>query len=89
MSVKINWLGRDSIPAAPLIVDLVRLMEFALRSGEYGIQPQLAIYFKHPLDTSARGFFDQYMLMENYYSDIKILLRNQLRTASDRINLRW
>ncbi len=71
MSAKINWLGRDSILAAPLILDLVRLLEYALRRGECGIQSQLAIYFKHPLGTSARGFFDQYMLLENYYSVIK------------------
>lgn len=71
MSVKINWLGRDSILAAPLVIDLVRLMEFALRSEEYGIQSQLAIYFKHPLGTSARGFFDQYLLLKSYYSAFK------------------
>ncbi|MCF6154490.1 MAG: hypothetical protein E3K36_04395 [Candidatus Brocadia sp.] len=71
MSAKINWLGRDSILAAPLIIDLVRLMEFALRRGECGIQSQLAIYFKHPLGTSARGFSDQYMLLKNYYACIE------------------
>ncbi|MCF6159298.1 MAG: myo-inositol-1-phosphate synthase [wastewater metagenome] len=71
MSAKINWLGRDSILASPLIIDLVRLLEFALRRGDYGIQPQLAIYFKHPLNTSARGFFDQYTLLKNYYSEIE------------------
>mgnify|MGYP001603530873 FL=1 len=71
MSVKINWLGRDSILAAPLIIDLSRLMELALRRGDDGIQSQLAIYFKHPLGASARGFFDQYMLLKNYYSGIK------------------
>lgn len=46
-------------------------MPFALRKGECGIQSQLAIYFKHPLGTSIRGFFDQYMLLENYYSGVK------------------
>ncbi|MCF6148037.1 MAG: inositol-3-phosphate synthase [Candidatus Kuenenia sp.] len=81
MSVKINWLGRDSILAAPLIIDLVRLMEFALRSGEYGIQSQLAIYFKHPLNATARGFYDQYMLLQNYYSGMK---RAVLKSANER-----
>ena len=71
MSAKINWLGRDSILAAPLIIDLVRLMEFALRREEYGIQSQLAIYFKHPLGASARGFFDQYLLLKEYYAGIQ------------------
>lgn len=86
MSAKINWLGRDSVLAAPLIIDLVRLLEFALRKGDYGIQSQLAIYFKHPLGTSARGFFDQYMLLRNYYSEGKESLiepgSDQLRKKS-------
>ena len=86
MSAKINWLGRDSILAAPLIIDLVRLLEFALRKGDYGIQPQLAIYFKHPLGTSTRGFFDQYMLLKNYYAGIEEpipeLSNNRLREKS-------
>ncbi|ODS30350.1 MAG: Inositol-3-phosphate synthase, partial [Candidatus Scalindua rubra] len=61
ISVKINWLGRDSILAAPLILDLIKLVEYAQRIGEKGIQPHLALFFKNPLGTKARGFFDQYM----------------------------
>ncbi len=87
MSMKINWLGRDSILAAPLILDLVRLLEFALRRGEHGIQPQLAIYFKHPLGTSARGFFDQYMLLKNYYSAIKDPISRQSKTRPSRMGV--
>lgn len=89
MSVKINWLGRDSILAAPLILDLVRLLEYALRCGEYGIQSQLALYFKHPLGSSARGFFDQYMLLENYYSGTKesIPENNGNRLAGKRLEV--
>lgn len=67
ISVKINWLGRDSILAAPLILDLIRLLEYAQRKGEKGIQSHLAMYFKNPLGTKARGFFDQYTLFVDYY----------------------
>lgn len=67
ISVKINWLGRDSILAAPLILDLIRLLEYAQREGEKGIQSHLAMYFKNPLGTKTRGFFDQYKLFVDYY----------------------
>nr|MBC8554266.1 inositol-3-phosphate synthase [Candidatus Brocadiales bacterium] len=67
ISVKINWLGRDSILAAPLILDLIRLVEYAQRKGEKGIQSHLAMYFKNPLGTKARGFYDQYKVFVDYY----------------------
>jgi myo-inositol-1-phosphate synthase len=38
MQIKINFLCRDSILAAPLVVDLVRLIDVAHRSGERGIR---------------------------------------------------
>jgi myo-inositol-1-phosphate synthase len=48
MQMKINFLCQDSILAAPLVVDLVRLLDVAKRQGERGIQRQLSIYFKSP-----------------------------------------
>lgn len=67
MCLKINWLGKDSILAAPLIIDLIRLLEYSHRIGESGIQKQLSIYFKHPIGTQIKGFFDQYKIFESYY----------------------
>ena len=67
MSFKINWLGRDSILAGPLILDLIRLVEYAERKGKGGIQSQLAMFFKNPLGTPARGFFDEYNLLLKAY----------------------
>jgi myo-inositol-1-phosphate synthase len=48
MQMKINFLCQDSILAAPLCMDMVRLLEVAKRKGEKGIQRQLSIYFKSP-----------------------------------------
>lgn len=67
MCMKINWLGKDSILAAPLVLDIIRLLEHAHRIGAHGIQKQLSIYFKHPVDTPVRGFFEQYKMLEDYY----------------------
>ena len=46
MQIKINFLCRDSILAAPLVLDLVLFMDLAQRAGMRGIQEWLSFYFK-------------------------------------------
>lgn len=48
MQIKINFLGRDSILAAPLILDLALLTDLAKRAGRRGVQDWLGFYFKCP-----------------------------------------
>ncbi len=48
MQMKINFLCQDSVLAAPLVIDLVRLLDVAKRAGERGIQRQLSMFFKSP-----------------------------------------
>ena len=48
MQIKVNFLCQDSALAAPLVIDLVRLLDVARRNGERGIQRQLSIFFKSP-----------------------------------------
>ncbi|HEY1691232.1 MAG TPA: inositol-3-phosphate synthase [Polyangiaceae bacterium] len=48
MQIKVNFLCQDSALAAPLVLDLVRLLDVAKRAGERGIQRQLSIFFKSP-----------------------------------------
>jgi myo-inositol-1-phosphate synthase len=48
MQMKINFLCEDSVLAAPLIIDLVRLLDIAKQKGERGIQRQLSLFFKSP-----------------------------------------
>jgi myo-inositol-1-phosphate synthase len=48
MQIKINFLCQDSVLAAPLVIDLVRLLDVAKRVGERGIQRQLSMFFKSP-----------------------------------------
>ena len=48
MQIKVNFLCQDSALAAPLVLDLVRLLDVSKRVGEYGIQRQLSIFFKSP-----------------------------------------
>jgi myo-inositol-1-phosphate synthase len=48
MQLKIDFLCRDSILAAPLVLDLVLLMDLAQRAGLHGVQEWLSFYFKSP-----------------------------------------
>jgi myo-inositol-1-phosphate synthase len=49
MQIKIDFLCRDSILAAPLVLDLALFLDLAQRSGMSGIQEWLSFYFKSPM----------------------------------------
>ncbi len=49
MQIKIDFLCRDSILAAPIVLDLVLFMDLARRAGFRGIQEWLSFYFKSPM----------------------------------------
>ena len=49
MQMKIDFLCRDSILAAPIVLDLALLLDFAHRAGWSGIQEWLSFYFKCPM----------------------------------------
>ena len=49
MQIKLNFLCRDSILAAPLVLDLVLFLDLAKRAGMAGIQEWLSFYFKSPM----------------------------------------
>jgi myo-inositol-1-phosphate synthase len=48
MQLKINFLCRDSILAAPIVLDVALLLDLAQRAGLSGIQEWLSFYFKSP-----------------------------------------
>ncbi len=49
MQIKINFLARDSILAAPIVLDLALFLDLAKRAGMGGIQEWLSFYFKSPM----------------------------------------
>jgi myo-inositol-1-phosphate synthase len=49
MQIKIDFLCRDSILAAPLVLDLALFLDLARRAGLHGIQEWLSFYFKSPM----------------------------------------
>lgn len=48
MQIKINFLCRDSILAAPLVIELARLLDLADLRGDRGVQEQFGLFFKSP-----------------------------------------
>lgn len=49
MQIKVNFLCRDSILAAPLVLDLALFFDLASRAGESGVQEWMSFYFKAPM----------------------------------------
>jgi myo-inositol-1-phosphate synthase len=69
MQIKINFLCRDSILAAPLVLDLVLFLDLAHRAGMRGIQEWLSFYFKAPMHAAKvypeHDIFIQLMKLKN------------------------
>ncbi|MBI5596972.1 MAG: inositol-3-phosphate synthase [Elusimicrobia bacterium] len=69
MQIKINFLCRDSILAAPIVLDLVLFLDLAKRAGFKGIQEWLSFYFKSPQArpdlAPEHDLFVQHMKMTN------------------------
>ena len=60
MQLKINFLCRDSILAAPIVLDVALFLDLAKRAGMRGIQEWLSFYFKSPVH--AKGLYPEHDL---------------------------
>ena len=71
MQIKINFLCRDSILAAPLLLDLCLLSDLAARAGRFGIQRFLSFFLKSPMhdytkdEVPVNHLFQQYTMLKN------------------------
>ncbi|HET9625039.1 MAG TPA: inositol-3-phosphate synthase [Kofleriaceae bacterium] len=69
MQIKVNFLCRDSILAAPIVLDLALFMDFAHRAGMSGIQEWLSFYWKSPMTQEGlypeHDLFIQLMKLKN------------------------
>jgi myo-inositol-1-phosphate synthase len=66
MSMQFTWQGCDSILAAPLVLDLVRLSDLALRRGERGFLTHTACFFKDPIGVAEQNLTRQFQLLVDY-----------------------
>ena len=75
MQIKVNFLCRDSILAAPIVHDLVLFMDFAKRAGLHGIQEWLSFYWKSPQAPTGlypeHDLFIQLMKLKNTLRHLK------------------
>jgi len=70
MQIKINALYRDSILAAPLILDMARLMTVSIKNKQGGLLEHLSVFFKYPEMPNGikieHDFFRQYHILKNW-----------------------
>jgi len=66
MTMQFTWEGSDSALAAPLVLDLARLLAHADSHGAYGLQTQLASFFKDPLGVDEHDLSRQFDLLADY-----------------------
>jgi len=69
MQLKVNFLCRDSILAAPLAIEIARCLDLAARRGQGGIQEQLSVFFKLPVVKSGipeQAFQKQQEMLVNW-----------------------
>jgi len=66
MILQFIWQGCDSMLAAPLALDLVRLADNCMRRGESGVMEHVSAFFKQPIDGDHRDFFAQSLKLMEY-----------------------
>jgi myo-inositol-1-phosphate synthase len=72
MQIKVDFLCRDSILAAPIVLDLALFLDLASRAGMGGIQEWLSFYFKSP--QTAPGLYPEHDIFIQHWK-----LKNTLR----------
>ena len=70
MQLKLNFLCKDSVLAAPLVIEIARILDLARQRGQGGVQEQLGVFFKAPQTVDGRepihGFNDQQLVLEEW-----------------------
>jgi len=69
MQIKVDFLCKDSILAAPLVLDLVLFSDLAARAGKSGVQSWLSFYLKSPMhepnEKPIHDLFEQFAMLKN------------------------
>jgi myo-inositol-1-phosphate synthase len=71
MILQFLWQGCDSLLAAPLLLDIVRLTLLAQRRGEVGVLKHLACFFKSPMGCDEHDFFKQMEMLAEYTANAR------------------
>jgi myo-inositol-1-phosphate synthase len=85
MQIKVNFLCRDSILAAPLVLDLALWLDLAQRAGLHGIQDWLGFYFKSPMTPpGARPEHDLFIQLSTLEDTLRGMIDEQSLSARAR-----
>jgi len=68
ISLRLNWYASDSILAAPLVLDISRLLALSKERGEVGLQTQLSPFFKRPIGVTRTSIFHEFEVLERHYA---------------------
>jgi myo-inositol-1-phosphate synthase len=71
MTMQFTWQGCDSLLAAPLVLDLVRLTERERRRGTSGVMSHLASFFKSPMGIDVPEFAKQFEILERWVAEVE------------------
>ncbi|MEO3805978.1 inositol-3-phosphate synthase [Nonomuraea sp. B1E8] len=70
MTLQFTWQGCDSALAAPLVLDLARLVARAHEKGRHGVLPELGYFFKSPLGTDEHSLAAQYARLRAFAEEL-------------------
>jgi len=71
ITIKVNLLAEDSILAAPVCMDAIRLVDYFGKNGQSGICYQIANLWKQPHGTNVHSFQEQIQMLKEYIDDDK------------------
>ena len=71
MTLQMTWTGSDSALAAPLVLDLARLVDLAARAGERGALAATACFFKAPLTGGTHDFHAQHRALVEWADGLR------------------
>ena len=80
MQIKVNFLCRDSILAAPIVLDLALLMDFSQRCNLWGIQEWLSFYWKSPYTEGVYPEHDLFIQLTKMKNMMRWLMKEDLIT---------
>ena len=70
MQLKLNFLCKDSVLAAPLAIEIARVLDLAAQRGDGGVQEQLGVFFKAPQTKDGgdpvHAFAEQQLILDNW-----------------------
>jgi len=69
MQIKVNFLCKDSILAAPLVLEIARVLDLARQRGEGGPQEQLSVFFKAPMTANGHAPEHAFPVQERMLAD--------------------